>query len=247
MRHAFDAHLHRNAKDFARWKHVWQVLQMLDVTQTLRSPRYYCIQADLEARSFWSHLRVNRRPGTRPGAWIRFLGLPPFIVDDLAEACRPYLARYDPDAHAGHKGRRAVLDYYDVVAVALRRLQIAGPLLKFLEQDFCVTGSVLSGSGRVIEAGCEALARVLPTLNDARICYPNKTEGDAMWKGATASNRIGKPPFEGVPIVLMMDGTTTAVRSVSSEVLQRLFVGSKGRSMNTYLCSTFGATSLTTM
>jgi hypothetical protein len=196
----------------------------------LRSPRYYYVSSDLPSQSFWAHLRSTRRSG----AWMRFLGFPPLVFDMLAHAMRPYLAKYDPELQKHRKGRRTRLDYYDVCAVVLRRLQIAGPLLKFLEQDFAVVDSVLAGVDGVIEHGRHALHAALQDMHDARICYPTKEEGERVWAGVTSTSRIGPPPWGTAckPFLLLMDGTVTRVHSVSNEEIQRLYLGVKGRVMN---------------
>lgn len=223
----------RASGDAARYRSLKRTFLLYTLVvrlEQLRSPRYYYVSSDLPSQSFWAHLRSTRRSG----AWMRFLGFPPLVFDMLAHAMRPYLAKYDPDLKKPRGGRPTRVDYYDVCAVVLRRLQIAGPLLKFLEQDFAIVDSVLAGADGVIEHGRHALYAALQDMEDARICYPNKAEGELMWAGVTSPGRMGPPPWGNAwkPFVLWMDGTTTPVHSVSNEELQRLYLGVKGRVMN---------------
>lgn len=198
---------------FMRYKRMWLMLQMYMRTSQLHSPRFYYKTSDFPATSFWAHLRETRRPG----AWMRFLGFPPQVVDVLADAMRPYLSKYDAELRVGKKGRPTRLDYYDVCAVVLRRLQIAGSLLKYLEEDFGIVDSVLAGEDGVIEIGRRAMYEAVTKLEAARICYPNEEEGLRMWEGVTSPSRIGPPPFQSKPLILMMDGTTTPVHNISNE------------------------------
>ena len=92
--------------------------------------------------------------------FVRFFSFPPNLFYAIADAMRPHLAPYDRELHVSVAGKRC-LDYVDVTAVMLRRLQIGGLTLRFLEQDFAIVASVLSGAGRVIDRGRRALFEVM--------------------------------------------------------------------------------------
>ena len=68
--------------------------------------------------SFWSLMRENRREE----AFIKFLGVPLFLFDELAERMKVHLSpAYDRDIIT--RGRLTIFDHVDLTAIALRRLQ----------------------------------------------------------------------------------------------------------------------------
>lgn len=148
----------------------------------LRSPRvrYHSLHFD-GVESFWATVRRKEIPAM----FVRFLGFTPKIFYAIADAMRPYLGPYDRELRASAPGKRTRLDWVDVAAVALRRMQIGGPTLRYLEADFGVVASVLSGAGRVIELGRHALHQAMTSgsLKAARICYPSFEEGSLIWEG----------------------------------------------------------------
>ena len=78
----------------------------------------------------------------RNGAFLRFLGVPPFMFDDLLERARPHLLKYE---RVGGVGCPYFVDATDVLALALRRYQISGHrLIEALEVEFGRTNGVIS-------------------------------------------------------------------------------------------------------
>ena len=209
-----EARAHGNSKMVKRLNRWCAYLVLDERYGSLRSPRVRYHSSHFAGTvSFWSIVRSKNIPSM----FVRFLGFPPALFYDLTAAMRPFLRSYD-HALSSSAGRCTTLDYIDVTAVALRRLQINGPVLRFLEQDFGLVASVLSGIGRALEAGRVALHEVLTRglvqtggVDLARVCYPSFAEGSLMWKGLVAQH--GYPPFTpDYPVLTMMDGTTTLPR-----------------------------------
>jgi hypothetical protein len=220
----------RNWRLFQGARRILLALLMFVQLTQLRSPRYYYVSGDMRGglvNSFWRHLRHSRRDG----ALLRFLGVPFFMFDKICERARAFLPRFDRTAPVGFgRGRRSTFDHVDVIAVALRRLQMAGTPLKFMEIDFATVDSTLSGSHGIIEVGRRALLQAIREWDPAAVRYPTLKETQKAWHGVVT--QLGPPPMNTPPVVLLMDGTTTPIFNVSNIAQQRLFVGSKGRTEN---------------
>ena len=89
--------------------------------------------ADMHVYPFWQYTLRRRRDN----AFIRYLGIPTFMFDEICRLCRPYFPAYlDPEA-GRRRGRPATLTYVDAVAMALRRLQLnCSKLQEVLRIDF---------------------------------------------------------------------------------------------------------------
>ncbi len=121
-------------------------------TPPLVSPRTYYKKSDLLVNSFWSHVKLRRRPT----AFMRFLGISVSMFDELVLLATPFLQAYD---RKGGVGRPSTFDVQDVVALALRRYQISGRrLLEVLEVEFGYTKGVISPA---LAAGREALHKAV--------------------------------------------------------------------------------------
>jgi hypothetical protein len=217
-------------KTFERLKRWHLYLYLHERYASLRSPRVRYHSSHFGGvKSFWATVRSKGIPAM----FMRFLGFPPNLFYAIADAMRPHLAPYDRELHVSVAGKRTRLDHVDVTAVTLRRLQIGGPTLRFLEQDFAVVASVLSGAGKVIDLGRRALFAVMTggTLSAARICYPSLQEGHLMWEGLC--KQLGYPKYDwGGCLILLMDGTVTPLKNVSNDDLNKLFYGAKGTVQN---------------
>lgn len=191
--------------------------------QTLRSPRFSFVTSDMLPTPFWAYLRGNRRDG----AFMRFLGVPVWVFDDLAERMRLKLPRYDRALDSTRTGRRTGMDYIDLTAIALRRFQLPNASLQFLELDF---GKVDSTLHKYVDEAKRALVAVLREWPAARVRYPTLAEAQAMYAGLTEQH--GKPPVDMGLVCLAIDGTVTPVAVPKDDDVQRLFFGVKGHTTN---------------
>ena len=87
----------------------------------LCSPRVRYTQADFGGArvSFWAHTRSAKKEEV----WFKFLGMPRFLLMDLAEKARPLLQQYDKEIE--RRGKPTALDHVDVVALAVRYTQLS--------------------------------------------------------------------------------------------------------------------------
>ena len=89
------------------------------LTPPLTSPRARYTQADVQSDTPpWALLRAN----ARETAMFRFLGMPRFLFDDLAELMRPHLETYDRSIT--RRGKPCTFDHKDVLGVCLRYTQL---------------------------------------------------------------------------------------------------------------------------
>lgn len=82
------------------------ILLLYTETGTARSPRYSYKSSDFGggiSASIWRTIRDKQRPG----AFMRFLGMPPFLFEKICEKARPFLAAHDPESptYASTRGR----------------------------------------------------------------------------------------------------------------------------------------------
>ena len=113
---------------------------------TLRTPRAVWRQADTSPIPLWAWTRSRRREA----AFLRFLGFPTFIFDEIAKRMKDKLPScYDPDTARALGGRPTRFDYIDMTAMGLRALQIMSPKrTEIIMHEFGCGPSVCSRSLR---------------------------------------------------------------------------------------------------
>ena len=219
---------------FAAWKDVY--------TPALRAPRLRRLrQSELPTIPLWTFWRRERFDV----AIMRMLGVPLIVYDALCDHAREHLAAYD-DAAVRH-GPPSRFDYFDVVAITLRRLQVYGPKwLEILETEFGATGSLV---WRALEAGIPAVIRVLRKLPGAAVRYSTVAELEKAWEGFVAQH--GEPPWAekyvdgpfvgahkwpeiaGIRLGLAMDGTgTPSLKPGNLEANKQMYSGNKAHIFN---------------
>jgi hypothetical protein len=210
--------------------------------QPLRAPRLRRLYiAELPTTTVWKFYRRERYDV----AIMRILGVPLVVYDALCDHAREFLGPFDPTVP--RPGPDTRLDYFDVIAITLRRLQVCGPKwLEILELEFGATASVV---WRALDAGTTALVRVLRKLPGAAVRYCTQEEMDEAWRGFVAQH--GEPPwaekhtdgpFKGqykwpeiahVRLGRAMDGTVTpAFKAGNKDEEKLLNSGNKGHCFN---------------
>lgn len=165
----------------------------------LRSPRVNTTQASLAGGKFWRHIREN----PDDGAYMQFFGVPVFLFKHIAARMKPLVPhKYDPARKFSHE-----VDYFDLTAFSLRRLQIIS-VDKDMCRDFGINWATLS---RHLEVGKMYLQPVIRSFHEARVVYPSLDEAQEQLKGLIAQH--GPPPekwkAEAHPPVLFVDGMFT--------------------------------------
>ena len=114
----------------------------------LASPRLRYTQGDLDVlQSFWERTRERQKET----AFFKFLGMPRFLFEQLAELIRPLLPQYDKTIK--RPGQPTKLDHIDVLAVCLRYTQLKNnDYLEDLSVYFARNGTVLA---RALKDGME--------------------------------------------------------------------------------------------
>ena len=207
----------------------------------LRTPvlrRLY--QHELPAVSLWSFFRRERGDV----AFMRFLGVPLVVYDALCDHMRPHLDAYDDKVL--RRGPRTRLDYFDVVAITLRRLQVYGPKWKeVLELEFGAAATVV---WRALQHGKVAILIVLRFLPASAVRYHTVEELDIAWEGLVAQH--GAPPWAakfrdgplvgqykwpeiaGIRVGYGLDGTVTPALRPGNQFDEAAVKGVKGHSFN---------------
>jgi hypothetical protein len=191
----------------------------------LHSPRYDARAADFNFNaSAWR--TIESIPGERrDGAFMKFVGLPAFLFDDLA-------VKFERASTT--LGRPTKLTERDCLALALRFMTTSGRL-KDLEVDFGCVDQILQ---RELWPALERLRSVLFATPDAQCRVPSKEEGYAMERAARM--RYGSPPLDFArPACLYMDGTILAVHGVSIKEDQAKLAYYGGKQMAVNNCLVF--------
>ena len=196
------------------------------VTPPLTMPATTYVQADFAEESFWAAIRV----GGREAAYLRFLGVPRFLFDELAERMRGVLpASYDRAVNA--PGRPFTFDYIDMTAIALRRLRIgSSKALEIACAEFARNKSTMS---RALETSAGALLAVLRASPSAAVRYPTRAEAVQMIKGKEA--QLGDDGLDGIGVktIIFGDGTVTPSTKDPNDEKQKLNKsGNKGHAWN---------------
>lgn len=194
------------------------------LTPPLTSPRARYTQADVQSDTpAWALLRAN----ARETAMFRFLGMPRFLFDDLAELMRPHLETYDRSIT--RRGKPCTFDHKDVLGVCLRYTQLQQR--KWMEQLMIEFGTNETVITRALSVGLRVLHMVLEDIPDCAVRYPTLKEARMQWKGMMAQH--GKPPWdESINLCLAGDGTYTRAMSSGDTHTQRLQKGAKGVGWN---------------
>jgi hypothetical protein len=155
-------------------------------TPSLRAPRLRRLrQSELPVIPLWTFWRRERFDV----AIMRMLGVPLVVYDALCDHARQYLPSFD--AAVERQGRPSHFDYFDVVSITLRRLQVYGPKwLEILETEYGATSSVV---WRALDAGVPALIHVLRKLPGAAVRYSTVAELQEAWEGFVVQH--GPPPW----------------------------------------------------
>jgi hypothetical protein len=175
--------------------------------------------------SFWSLMRENRREE----AFIKFLGVPLFLFDELAKRMKVHLSHaYDRDIIT--RGRHNIFDHVDLTAIALRRLRVAcSQKLDLLCTEFGRNKSVVA---RSLDDSTPAFFAVLREAPSSDIRYPFAPEVRAMITGKKAELGVKGLVGLATKTVLMGDGTVTPATKDPVEWKQRLLKGHKGQCWN---------------
>ena len=224
----------------AAWRDVY--------TPPLRAPRLRRLrQSELPVIPLWTFWRRERFDM----AIMRTLGVPLVVFDALCDHAREYLPAFDRDVP--RQGPPSHFDYFDVVSITLRRLQVYGPKwLEILETEYGATAAVV---WRALEAGIPAVIRVLRTLPGAAVRYSTVAELLAAWAGFVAQH--GPPPwadkyvdgpFKGkfkwpeiadIKLGHAMDGTATPTLKPGNQEKQQIMRnGNKGDIFNHVITTT---------
>ncbi len=204
-------------------------------TPKLRRPR----QGELPSRGLWFFQRRKRNDLVH----FRHLGVNLVIFDELCKEMRKLCPEYDHDVvRRGHNTR---LDYIDLTALLLRRLQLYGPKwLEILENEYAANATVVR---RALHYGRPRLLQVLKATEDAAVRHPTLKEAMSAWEGFKAQH--GAPPWyrwaelrELPPPVEGMDGTTTPVLRNGNQHKASETLGGKGNSLNHVLGTFIGGT-----
>ena len=183
-------------------------------------------QAELPKIPTWYQHREQRSDLV----YFRHLGVNIKVFDALCHHMRELLPAYDPSVV--RKGARTRLDYVDVTALCLRRLQLAGEKwLETLENEFGANCSVLR---RALGEGRAALLLALRRMPAAAIRPPTKEEAKEAWKGFCRLH--GLPPWhvypecwEGMPFPAQgCDGTDTPAERAGDDAKGSEQNGGKG-------------------
>ena len=217
-------------------------------TPPLRAPRLRRLrQSELPAIPLWTFWRRERFDV----AIMRMLGVPLVVYDALCDHAREYLPAFD-DAVL-RKGPPSRFDYFDVVSITLRRLQVYGPKwLEILETEYGATAAVV---WRALDAGIPAVIRVLRKLPGAAVRYSTVAELREAWEGFVAQH--GPPPWAdkhvegpfkghfkwpeiaGIPLGHAMDGTATPALKPGNQIKQKVMrSGNKGDIFNHVITTT---------
>ena len=199
-------------------------------TPSLTSPSVRYTQADVGGRvSWWEMLRE----AGRETALFKFLGMPRFLFDDLAELMRPHLPTYDPSIT--RRGKPCVFDYKDVLALCLRYTQL--PQRRWMEQlngEFARNVTVIA---RALAVGLRVLHAVLEAIPDCAVRYPFLAEAMKQWGGMMKQH--GPPPWDqSIILCLAGDGTFSPAYNSGHAYTQRLQKGVKGVGWNSVFVMT---------
>ena len=192
---------------------------------SVQMPKLKYRQQDYGGVSFWSVMRETRRDE----AFIKYLGVPLFLFDELTERMKDHLpTMYDPFIRV--KGRQCIFDYVDLTALGLRRLRVAcSQKIDLLCSEFGRNKSVVS---RALDDATRALFVVLRQAPSAEVRLPNAAEVRNMVTGVKAE--LGEEGLYGLAskTVLLCDGTVTPATKDSNEEKQKLLKGHKGHCWN---------------
>lgn len=204
-------------------------------TPRLRRPR----QGELPRRGLWHFQRVQRNDLVH----FRALGVNMVVFDELCAEMRKLSPAYDRDVT--RRGRATRLDYVDLTALLLRRLQLYGPKwLEILENEFAANATVVRSA---LLYGRSRLLQVLKGTPDAAVRHPTLKEALQAWEGFKAQH--GAPPWYKweelrslPPPVEGMDGTDTPVLRNGNQHKAAETQGHKGSTLNNVLGTFIGGT-----
>lgn len=177
----------------------------LDREFRLRSPRYYHVKDHFPLTSYWTHAQ-GLPDRLADAAYMKFIGFPRFLFDNMAERLRPLLPGYDLKSVTG-PGRRHTLDHKDLLAIGLRAFRVRKQ--DNLSIDFCLPQPRISEALAVIKP---VLAEAVRAWPDAAVRMLTKDEATEIWKSLMEQHGISdelRVAFEGLTIAYSIDGCVT--------------------------------------
>ena len=162
----------RDEEGIERYEKLLRIVMNLSYLEEVHSPRKYMLQTDYDGLvSVWTAIRAKRRPG----AFMRFLGFPPFVFDVIMKAVLELYPERDSTRWC-RRGRKYRFDAADCVAIALYHYTTNGRGLQMCNV-FCAGPSVMLDT---LGHARRMVAAAVVTMPSARVEYPPASEMELM-------------------------------------------------------------------